>query len=62
MAAKRERDLRSLARRMGGLRSDKPVVLADAQDNAGGGANSDTTGLLRALIEARAEGAVLANL
>jgi microcystin degradation protein MlrC len=42
--------------------SDKPVVLADAQDNAGGGANSDTTGLLRALIEARAEGAVLANL
>jgi len=42
--------------------SDKPVVLADAQDNAGGGANSDTTGLLRALIEAGAEGAVLANL
>lgn len=42
--------------------SDKPVVLADAQDNAGGGANSDTTGLLRALIEEKAEGAVLANL
>ncbi|WP_193369187.1 M81 family metallopeptidase [Pelagibius marinus] len=42
--------------------TDKPVVLADAQDNAGGGANSDTTGLLRALIEERAEGAVLANL
>lgn len=42
--------------------SDKPVVLADAQDNAGGGANSDTTGLLRALIAERAEGAVLANL
>ena len=42
--------------------SDKPVVLADAQDNAGGGANSDTTGLLRALIEEGAEGAVLANL
>jgi microcystin degradation protein MlrC len=42
--------------------SDKPVVLADAQDNAGGGANSDTTGLLRALIDERAEGAVLANL
>ena len=42
--------------------TDKPVVLADAQDNAGGGANSDTTGLLRALIDERAEGAVLANL
>ena len=42
--------------------ADKPVVLADAQDNAGGGANSDTTGLLRALLAERAEGAVLANL
>src|SRR3546814_1978352 len=42
--------------------SDLPVVLADAQDNAGGGANSDTTGLLRALIAEGAEGAVLANL
>ncbi len=42
--------------------SDKPVVLADAQDNAGGGANSDTTGLLRALLAEQAEGAVLANL
>lgn len=42
--------------------TDRPVVLADAQDNAGGGANSDTTGLLRALIEEQAEGAVLANL
>mgnify|MGYP000327281524 CR=1 FL=1 len=42
--------------------TDKPVVLADAQDNAGGGANSDTTGLLRALIEEGAAGAVLANL
>ncbi|HEY9537493.1 MAG TPA: M81 family metallopeptidase, partial [Kiloniellaceae bacterium] len=30
--------------------SAKPVVLADAQDNPGGGGNSDTTGLLRALI------------
>ena len=40
---------------------DRPVVLADAQDNPGGGANSDTTGLLRALIAERAEGAVIAN-
>ncbi|NIA67528.1 M81 family metallopeptidase [Pelagibius litoralis] len=42
--------------------ANKPVVLADAQDNAGGGANSDTTGLLRALLAQRAEGAVVANL
>jgi microcystin degradation protein MlrC len=40
----------------------KPVVLADAQDNPGGGGNSDTTGLLRALISEGAQGAVLANL
>jgi microcystin degradation protein MlrC len=42
--------------------SSKPVVLADAQDNPGGGGNADTTGLLRALIEEGAAGAVLANL
>ena len=37
----------------------RPVVLADTQDNPGAGGNGDTTGLLRALIEAGAEGAVL---
>ena len=37
-----------------------PVILADTQDNPGGGGSSDTTGLLEALIAARAEGAVLA--
>ena len=31
-----------------------PVILADVQDNPGAGASSDTTGLLRALISARA--------
>jgi microcystin degradation protein MlrC len=36
-----------------------PVVLADTQDNPGAGGNGDTTGLLRALIEQRAEDAVL---
>ncbi len=36
-----------------------PVVLADTQDNPGAGGNGDTTGLLRELIEQRAEGAVL---
>jgi microcystin degradation protein MlrC len=37
----------------------KPVVLADTQDNPGAGGNGDTTGLLRALIEQKAEDAVL---
>ncbi len=37
----------------------KPYVLADVQDNCGAGATSDTTGLLRALIEGGADGAVL---
>ncbi|MHB1216800.1 MAG: M81 family metallopeptidase [Alphaproteobacteria bacterium] len=38
----------------------KPVILADTQDNPGAGADSDTTGLLRALVKLRAEGAVVA--
>src|SRR3546814_793405 len=42
--------------------SAKPVVLADAQDNPGGGGHSDTTGLLRALIAEGPEGAVLAKI
>jgi microcystin degradation protein MlrC len=37
-----------------------PVVIADVEDNAGGGGSSDTTGLLRALIDAGADGAILA--
>lgn len=37
----------------------RPVVLADTQDNPGAGGNGDTTGLLRALIDQNAEGAVL---
>jgi microcystin degradation protein MlrC len=37
----------------------RPVVLADTQDNPGAGGNGDSTGLLRALIEQGAEGAVL---
>jgi len=39
-----------------------PVVIADAQDNPGAGASSDTTGLLNALVRCRAQGAVLALL
>lgn len=39
-----------------------PIVIADAQDNAGAGASSDTVGMLEALIDAQAQGAVLALL
>ena len=37
----------------------KPIVLADVQDNPGAGGTSDTTGLLRALVERGAENAVI---
>jgi microcystin degradation protein MlrC len=40
--------------------SDKPVVLADAQDNPGAGGTSDTTGLLEAMVRNGARGAVIA--
>ena len=40
-------------------RCSRPVVLADTQDNPGGGGTGDTVGLLQALIDAGAEGAVL---
>ncbi len=40
----------------------KPVIIADAQDNPGAGASSDTTGLLDALVRGNAQGAVLALL
>lgn len=36
-----------------------PVVIADAQDNPGAGGSADTTALLRALIDAKVERAVL---
>ncbi len=42
--------------------SDKPVVLADAQDNPGAGGTSDTTGLLEALVRNGASQAVMAIL
>ncbi len=37
----------------------KPVVLADTQDNPGAGGDSDTTGMLRALIDNGAQNAAL---
>jgi microcystin degradation protein MlrC len=40
--------------------SDKPVVLADAQDNPGAGGTSDTTGLLEAMVRNDAQQAVIA--
>ena len=36
-----------------------PVVIADVQDNPGGGASSDTVGMLEALVAARAPASVL---
>ena len=43
-------------------RATGTVILADTQDNPGGGGSGDTTGLLAALVAARAEDAVLALL
>lgn len=37
----------------------RPVVIADTQDNPGGGGHGDTTGLLAELLAQRADGAVL---
>lgn len=40
-------------------RATGPVVLADTQDNPGGGGTGDTTGMLRALVQGGATGSVL---
>ncbi len=37
----------------------RPIVIADGQDNPGAGGNSDTTGMLRALIAADAQDAAI---
>jgi microcystin degradation protein MlrC len=39
--------------------SHKPVIIADTQDNPGAGGNSDTTGILRALIRNHAKRAAI---
>ncbi|HZP92589.1 MAG TPA: M81 family metallopeptidase [Burkholderiales bacterium] len=39
--------------------ASRPVVIADTQDNPGAGGDSDTTGMLRALVENRARKAAL---
>ena len=41
------------------LGASKPIVIADTQDNPGGGGHGDTTGLLAELVHQKAEGAVL---
>ena len=40
--------------------ANKPVILADAQDNPGAGGTSDTTGLLESLVRLGAQKAVIA--
>jgi len=40
----------------------RPIILADTQDNPGAGGNSDSVGLLEALVRNRAANAVFANL
>jgi microcystin degradation protein MlrC len=42
--------------------ADRPVVLADTQDNPGCGATADTTGVLEALLRLKAEGALVGYL
>lgn len=37
----------------------RPIVIADAQDNPGAGSNSDTTGMLRALVRNNAQKAAI---
>jgi microcystin degradation protein MlrC len=44
------------------LELKRPIILADTQDNPGAGGNSDSVGLLEALVRNRAEDAVFANL
>ena len=39
--------------------ADRPVILVDTQDNPGAGGNSDTTGMLRALVQADAQDAAI---
>jgi microcystin degradation protein MlrC len=52
-------DARAAVRAAMAMAPGKPVIIADVQDNPGGGGSSDTTGLLRALVEETAQGALL---
>ncbi|PZX17096.1 microcystin degradation protein MlrC [Palleronia aestuarii] len=45
--------------RLAGLpETDGPVIIADTQDNPGAGADSNTTGMIRAMVDAGARGAL----
>lgn len=50
------------ARRLSAAPGSGPVVIADTQDNPGGGGTGDTTGMLRALLAGGAAGAVLVHI
>jgi len=50
------------AKRLAAGPGEGPVVIADTQDNPGGGGPGDTTGLLRALIDAGADGALVVHI
>jgi microcystin degradation protein MlrC len=41
------------------MRASKPIVIADTQDNPGAGGDSDTTGMLRALVRSNASKAAI---
>jgi microcystin degradation protein MlrC len=56
-----EAAVREAMRLVGGV-GKGPVVLADTQDNPGGGGNGDTVGLLRALLAAGAQNALVAHI
>jgi microcystin degradation protein MlrC len=45
----------AVAMRLAAARPGKPIVIADTQDNPGGGGDGDTTGLIRALAASRAD-------
>lgn len=49
----------ALANQLSG-KATRPIVLVDTQDNPGAGGTGDTTGLIKALIKADAQGAVVA--
>lgn len=42
-----------------GAQASRPVVIADTQDNPGGGGDSNTTGMLRALVACNAQDAAI---
>jgi microcystin degradation protein MlrC len=48
----------SEAKRLAAIAS-RPIVIADTQDNPGAGGDANTTGMLKALVDGKAEGAAL---